>query len=102
MKCKRCGHRFSANWLSPGIGGYSSPGVFFIVNVGALLLFLGALLFGNLIEIALTGILLAIGLGANLTSLVDSSYPMGTDGKPVKGLPCPKCSHPHQVRPWSM
>jgi hypothetical protein len=33
MKCISCGEKFPANRNSPGIGGFSSPGVFCVINI---------------------------------------------------------------------
>lgn len=102
MICEHCETRFAANWRSPSPGGFSPPGCFFFINVllgGIVLLFL---LLQWWVMAGVTGFLLVVCLGANLTSWQDANKHMGDDGHAVPGLNCPECGHVHTVSPWSL
>ena len=101
MKCTACGIKFPANLHTCAPGGYSAPGVFFVINVVLLISLLGCLALGYILMTIPVGLILLIALGANLTSWTDSNCEMGSKGERVSGLSCPKCKTRHRVYPWS-
>jgi hypothetical protein len=102
MRCSNCGERFSASRRSGGPGGYSSPGWFLIINAGLLLALVVLLQAGHPAIGVVAGLMLLIGLSANLTSWDDCNHHMGPDGERLAGLDCPRCRHVNKVFPWSL
>jgi hypothetical protein len=102
MKCSSCGEKFAANMNSPSPGGFSSPGIFFIINVILIASLIVLIDQGYGIYAFFVGLILLYSLGANLTSWYDSNREIGPGGIPSAGLSCPRCGRKNRVYPWSL
>ena len=98
MKCKKCGEKVI---LQSSKGGYSVPGYFFLINILLLITILTLYTLSSYIWTSVAGIILVIGLLANLTSYINCSIETGKDGQAKKGRICRNCGHINTVYPWS-
>lgn len=102
MKCRACGARYAANQRSSAPGGFSSPGVFFVIGLVAVAATVWVAVGGAWMWAVPLGLVALITVGAALTSWGDANVHVGPDGRGLPGARCPRCRHVQPVRPWSL
>jgi len=98
MKCKQCGETVNL----PNYQGRSAvPGYFFIFNTLLIIITLTLFSLSLYILASVSGVILVVGLLANLTCYLDCSIEMGKDGQAKKGITCRSCDHSNTIYPWT-
>lgn len=100
MKCKACGHKYSADLYQPAPGGSSAPGELFIF--GMVLLAGSGMLFLFQVDIW-RWVLLGAGVFTLSQVLIAWSDCRGNGGYADHGgVDCPECNTTNTVYPWSL